>query len=168
MKSTTLAYFAGLLDGEGCIRIKRQKKYWGPKSPITSSAPQYTLMIYIANCCRTPLDEIASIFGGSVREQTSRTNRPVYRWEVGQLKAEKFLRAVRRYQRIKGPQTDNALAFRDLQRTGRQHKTKPSGLRRFPNLYRERMIQSYVYSDEFVAQCDQFYQWAKDLNQGRL
>ena len=162
MKPTQLAYFAGLLDGEGCIRVKRQRKYWGPKQAIEGW--QYSIAVYIANTCRQPLDDACAMFGGSVAEQSAHTNKPVYRWMVGQKQAETFLRAVRRYMRIKGAQADNALAFRRWQAEGPKHRTKIVGERSFPNLYGARMIPNRAYSDAFLAECERFFMRAKELN----
>lgn len=162
MKPTRLAYFAGLLDGEGCIRIKRTKKYWGPKQATTGA--QYTAAVYIANTCRAPLDEVCAAFGGSVAQQSAFTNKPVYRWSIGQLQAEKFLRAVRPYMRIKTAQADNVMAFRKWQSLGRNHRTKVVGQRRFPNLHVDRFIPTLAYSDEYIAECDRLFMRAKELN----
>lgn len=165
MKPTELAYFAGLLDGEGCIRVKRQRKYWGPKQALDGW--QYGVAVYIANTVRAPLDQVCTLFGGSVARQSSQGRegqKPVYRWTIGQLQAERFLRAVRPYMRIKHAQADNALAFRRWQGTGRKHRTKIVGERSFPNLYGGRMIPNRAYSDEYLAECERFFLRAKELN----
>jgi hypothetical protein len=80
MKPTQLAYFAGLLDGEGCIRVKRQRKYWGPKQALEGW--QYSVAVYIANSCRAPLDEARATFGGHIGTCAG-TNKPTEAFGTG-------------------------------------------------------------------------------------
>lgn len=65
---------------------------------------------------------------------------------------------------IKGPQADNALAFRKWQSGGRKHKTKVVGERFFPNRYGARMIPNRAYSDAYLAECERFFLRSKELN----
>ena len=54
--TTKLAYIAGFVDGEGCIRIKKSNQ----------SGNSYYVTFQVTNSSKKPLELIKSIFGGRV------------------------------------------------------------------------------------------------------
>jgi len=105
---TTLAYAAGLFDGEGSVAITYSKR--------TGSEQRYhRLQISVTNTDPRVLVWLRDRFGGcitNVRLGANTRQRPSARWQTSLRRAEAFLRAVRPYLVIKGEQADVAVALR--------------------------------------------------------
>jgi len=113
---TDWAYAAGFIDGEGCIAIVRS---FVPKRNLYS----YSVHVVVANCDRSVLDWMQSIWGGWVVPVSERAGpaRRAWNWRAPTgTSAEQFLTGLRPWLRIKGPQCANALAMIDLLRPGRR------------------------------------------------
>jgi len=119
---TDLAYFAGLLDGEGCLSLNRSV----PSACLPDRIAGMTLRITMSNTFRGPLDEGCKLFGGTVRltrkghckhKKYSRDPNALsqwadlYTWTITTKKAMYFLLAVFPYLRIKKKQADAILMF---------------------------------------------------------
>ncbi len=97
---TTVAYFAGLLDGEGCINVSS-------RLPRGGKNPSYRLTVIIANNVLMPLAEARAIWGGALHNV-----RPGHwQWRLSGRDARAFLSDVQTFLRIKRAQCDVALAF---------------------------------------------------------
>lgn len=98
----TLAYLAGLLDGEGTVGINRVKS-------AKAKNPSHFPHLMIANSYEPVVRWLGEI-GGSVdvhRPSTHKSNwKTSYRWRLHGKNAETFVRAVRPYLRIKHEQAD--------------------------------------------------------------
>ena len=110
-----LAYVAGLLDGEGCIRIHSSFE------PATSRSLSHSLRIGIANTDERLMLWLSDTFGGGLHEKKRRGSRspnwkPCFDWSLHSHQAEAFLRSVEPYLVIKKAQAQLALRFRDLGR----------------------------------------------------
>lgn len=103
---TTLAYIAGLIDGEGCIQIHSSK---GPRSTRRS----HSLQVSISNADPRLMMWLIEVIGGGVtpRKQRSLQHRIGYDWKIFSGNAGRLLEAVRAYLVIKSEQADLALAF---------------------------------------------------------
>jgi len=105
------AWVAGFVDGEGCLTITRSRNKVGTWT--------FTPVVVIANTVRAPLDEIHRRAGvGSVNTRP----RPApfktqYQYTVGSQNAQRFIRAIRPYLRVKGAQADILLRFVALDRS---------------------------------------------------
>lgn len=75
-QQTVLAYAAGIIDGEGCLRIVKANPY---RSDMIS--PHYSGSIQVGMKVRAPLDLLMSIFGGSIYTERTRFG-PMYRWRM--------------------------------------------------------------------------------------
>lgn len=86
------AYIAGFFDGEGCIGVYRNGRYYNA-----------FLRIEIANVDRTSLQFVKSILGGSIIDKppTSERCKMCYRWKLGGTLAAEALEKLLPYLIIK-------------------------------------------------------------------
>ena len=102
-------YLAGLFDGEGCVMIKRDKGWL---------APRHSLKISITNTYSPVLYWIKETVGGSVGHSKTASEefgwKEHYYWSASTKGAERFLRKIYPYTRIKYPMIKIALQLRDL------------------------------------------------------
>lgn len=104
MEEQILAYTAGIIDGEGCIRITRN----------TDRGPM--VRVHVTNTNKALTDMLKDTFGGYVREEKKRyLPRAKIRhvWEVSAKQAEVFLRLVKPYLLLKREQAEVALLLRE-------------------------------------------------------
>jgi hypothetical protein len=110
VSETDKAYIAGLVDGEGCVRI------WKVGSPrqldkMNRKTPIYNPWLSIANNNVEVLRWIQSLYGG--RLQPHNRTRPVQAWVLvlTSRAAERILKDIVPYLRIKKPQTEVVLGY---------------------------------------------------------
>lgn len=101
-----IAYLAGIIDGEGCIHILKQRK---------GKFVYYTLFMQVANTDPKLMLWIQEIFGGNVRpRKLCRSNkRNVWQWVLAARQAEEVLRLVIPFLVVKKDQAELSLQFRD-------------------------------------------------------
>jgi len=160
--SEVVAYLAGIIDADGCIRISRYKPY------RDRATPGYHARAHVRMVEREAIDLLSETFGGHVwRQKPSLPRaRPLYVWDISDAAAQRALEALLPYLRVKHRQAENALALRRLRSVSRQHRTKVIGERVMVGQYGQRIrLPTTCLSDEFVAQCDALYLRAKELNQ---
>ena len=163
-KTTQLAYCAGIIDGEGCIRVKRTEweRYRGDRK-----TPGYHASIQVKMVNRDAMDFLAEVLSGTVRvEKRGQSNRrPLYQWSLADLKAETALHMLLPFLRMKKPQAQLLIRLRDLQRDGWSHRTKVIGTRQFPNAKGTmRVIPTKCFSDEYIASLHALFEECKRLN----
>lgn len=114
MKSSDLAWAAGLFDGEGCIVIRK---------PAGQNRKAYVVQLTLANVHRPALERFIQISGvGYLRARTFLRGekwRKVWVWQTAAAKAEQVLKKLRPFLTIKAEEADLALEFRRLPRTFR-------------------------------------------------
>jgi len=114
MKKETLAYFAGLLDGEGCIYI-----HSGQKGKHRGDFWQ--LRVTMVNTNPTPLVRAKALFGGTIVKTHKGGDygniywRPTFTWCVVARVATRFLMQVLPFLIIKKQEAEEALAFKRIQ-----------------------------------------------------
>lgn len=107
IKETTLAYLAGMIDGDGYISITRSvrkgKEYFGAQ-------------VGIAGTRKEPHDLASSIWGGKVSMYTpsNENHRPQYQWSRVGASAVIVIEAIYTYLLIKKEHADLALELHDL------------------------------------------------------
>lgn len=114
---TKIAYFAGIIDGEGTILIAKQT--WKEK---TSYFPRMD----VSNSDRRIIEWIQSEFGGTIQKyqrQIHRRHKPVYRVSFHSSIAESVVRLILPFLIIKREQAEVFLAFR--QRMNDKHPMHP-------------------------------------------
>lgn len=98
-----MAYFAGLIDGEGCLTVTRQKR---------NTQPTVTVMVSMTT--PEPLRLLKEEFGGSLCEyQRALQHKPVWMYRCQAKKAEVLIRAIRPFLIVKAEQADLCLELRD-------------------------------------------------------
>jgi hypothetical protein len=107
-----IAYFAGIVDGEGTIHIVRQTTNRSkPGRP-----PYITGGFYVTNSDRTLLTWIQRNFGGNIglaRRKVGANWKPVYRIQFYGKSAERLIRMVQPYLIAKREQANLYLELRD-------------------------------------------------------
>jgi hypothetical protein len=114
------AYAAGLIDGEGCIRLTSRGKDGG----TTFRQGQYTLMVEMTNTDEGMIRWLEVRFGGSVsysKESVEQNRKAKWHWRVAANKALYVLDAVWPYIRTKRQQAKLGRRFqRYAQYVGRR------------------------------------------------
>jgi hypothetical protein len=101
-----LNYFAGLFDGEGCVRIEIHKL----KNPKRQNQMRDHLEVVIGNTYLPVLEECKALFGGHVKKG-GKSNKQCWHWKVSSLSAARFIREILPYSRIKKDQIEVALEY---------------------------------------------------------
>lgn len=119
---TTLAYLAGLLDGEGCIGLYRHPESMvrGQNGKLYRSSRGHDLVVQIQMTHPAGLDLFAETFGGNVRRQPRLLKgRPyiIYRWSRHSAEALRVLTALFPYLRLKRDEAYVAMRFQQTKRT---------------------------------------------------
>ena len=162
-KQTDLAYLAGLVDGEGCIRVKKCK----PQKSNGAKNPCYQAMIQVRMVDEQALEFLATVLGGWYYKEKPHSceGKPLYCFQASCRAAEHILNQLLPYLRVKRACAQNVLALRTLQKESRKHRTKIVGKRAFPNQYGTvRFVANKRLSDEYLAMCESLYQRSKELN----
>ena len=158
-----LAYLAGIIDADGCIRVSKQKPY----ACQGRTTPGYHARVHVRMVEREAIDLLDATFGGHVWTQkpSLTRGRPLHVWDVSDAKAQRALELLLPYLRVKRAQAENALALRRLRAESSKHRTKVTGEKVMTGQYGQRIVTSITcLSDEFVAQCEAFYLRSRELN----
>lgn len=109
-KETDLAWAAGFIDADGCIRIGMKKPY-GPSGNIT---PQFYVEVSASQMTRSPLDKLKDMFGGSVLDVSRHKSKVNWQWKLSCGKAMECLEEILPYLVLK---TEEAEVCIELQRS---------------------------------------------------
>lgn len=101
--TTKLAYIAGFIDGEGCIRIKKSNQ----------SGNSYYVTLQVTNSNRMPLMEIKEVFGGKVYHQEKAKNKKIYQYYATCNEAVDAFRTLIGFSRVKKDEMELAIKFHD-------------------------------------------------------
>lgn len=103
-----LAYFAGIVDGDGCISITKDMQ-----RVARGGHPTYGLSLSVSNTNKDVLYDLSREFGGSVRLNARPTpvHQTIHLWTLFSDRAAEAIRALRPYLRIKAEQAWLALEF---------------------------------------------------------
>jgi hypothetical protein len=130
------AYIAGLLDGEGCIHIKRQPRRAGAKERI-----EYGLRVTIEMTKSESLfTGLAKRFGGSIHfRRRSKSNLVQWAWIMTGKTARAFLESIGPFVRIKKLEVSKALEFQQMldAKPHQQQKRTPNDERRYEDYYNQ-------------------------------
>ena len=107
---TVLAYAAGIIDGEGCIRIACGRI----KPGRTNVNTPYRLTVFVTNTNPAMIQYLHQHFGGFVgKGNKARGNfRSTVRWTIADRGAEQFLRLIEPYIVCKKEEIQLAYVFR--------------------------------------------------------
>lgn len=109
-----LAYHAGIVDADGTIGIKRST--YALRVRKDARQPVYSERVTVRQVEHQAVEILHQVFGGrlGISGSSARRGRPLYEWQVTDLRAYRCLEALRPHLRIKAAQADNALALRRL------------------------------------------------------
>ena len=118
---TTLAYAAGLMDGEGSIVIDYTHSAIG--------SPSHSLRITICSTSRLLIDWLLETFQGSAsndtRSSVQRGRRPCWSWRLSADRARSFLQDVNPYLVEKRRQASLAIEFQRRKKRSRTSRPLP-------------------------------------------
>jgi len=107
-RQATLAYIAGIIDGEGTIRIHKSKPYIKNKHKNCSYAAGISIGMVEK---RIPI-LLQEVFGGSVFEECVPEKRSIWRWQVsGRLSVYKILEELAPYLILKQEHAYTVMEF---------------------------------------------------------
>lgn len=110
---TDLAWAAGLIDGEGCISIKKTKV----NNTRKAKSPYYSLILGVKMVHKPAIDKLYSIFlvGSIIRREGKGNIRPTWTWCVGGTPAvAKILKAILPFSIVKLSEIHLALLFSSI------------------------------------------------------
>lgn len=115
MKATDWAYFAGVLDSDGCVTITKSR---------SNDKQCYRLCVHITNTSRDLIDWLVTYFGGTV--YVSNPNAPknyktAWRWAVRGREAAPILSGAIPHLMVKRRRAELGLQF--IKTMGRKSKT---------------------------------------------
>lgn len=119
MRKTDLAYFAGILDGEGTITLAKTQL----SSP--NQRQTYFVRVQVVNTNEWLCQQLRFAFGGSValHRKTEGSWKPAYRWLGTKDVAYRFLKAILPYLHLKRLLAELAIEFIEHKTSG-GHKTQ--------------------------------------------
>ena len=108
VEATKLAYFAGIIDGEGTITLERHS----PTS-LKHPSPTFSASLYVSNTNMDVLKALQDTFCGSIakHKQNSVSQKEIYRWRLYGTKAISVIGLVSPYLIIKRKQAEIVLAY---------------------------------------------------------
>ena len=146
MSKTTLAYLAGLIDGEGYIGVKRTMRR-DAKSPI------YHERIQLRMVHEGAIRLLAETLGGSYYQEKPHANngRPLYCWQASDALAARILKTVLPYLIVKRESAENVLRLRASKNDPRARA-------------RGGPVQRRLMAPEVLADREAIYLRGKELN----
>jgi hypothetical protein len=89
-----------------------------------ATQPVYSERIAVRQVEWPAIELLVQTFGGSIyrMKASARRGKPLYAWQVTDLRALRCLQALRPYLRIKTAQADNALHLRELKERSKREK----------------------------------------------
>lgn len=133
-KEIKLAYAAGFLDGEGCIRISK-------RLPRNGKSISYNLLVMITQKDGEIMDWLYGNFGGTVYLKNKLRNGDnwIYEWRVSEVKAYNFLKEILPFLRYKKRQAELAIQFQQRLIFERKRNIPDNG--RFTSLSDNELIE---------------------------
>lgn len=159
VKETTLAYLAGLVDGEGYVGIK--KSLTGVRSGKQKS-PSYHERIQIRMVDEAGIKLFTKVFGGNYYKEKPHSNsgRLLYCFQISDLSASKALKILLPFLVIKGNQAKLVLALR---------KSKESKLaKQRGNLGGRTKGRGKPMADSVLEHRDKLWKQLKQIHRGAI
>jgi hypothetical protein len=119
----TLAYCAGVIDSDGCIRVKRST--YAMRVTGDAGQPTYSELVCVKQVTPEAVDLLHGLFGGrrAIEGPSAKRGRPLHVWQVTDKRATACLRALLPYLRIKRQHAENCLELRRLKDESRAART---------------------------------------------
>ena len=104
----TLGYTAGIIDGEGCIIICKNKTLRKGHKNIS-----YLLQVRVGMATTQAVTLLHKTFGGSYAHRAYGKHTPMNIWTINSIAAEGFLKLILPYLKVKQEEAKVALEFRE-------------------------------------------------------
>lgn len=117
MSKTDLAWAAGFIDGEGCIRIAKTNT----RDKISK---RYSLMITAPQTDSRPIYKLQKMFGGTITEYDKGIYKKQWCWKVAAHASENVLNHLLPYFVVKGEQAQIALEFQSVMNANQSRKRR--------------------------------------------
>ena len=119
MKRERLAYLAGAIDSDGTIGIKRST--YGVRVLKNSKQPTYSERIALRQVTPQIPKMLKRAFGGSLylMRPSAKNGRPLWAWQVSDVKALAAARALLPHLRVKRSQAINLIGLRKVKDASR-------------------------------------------------
>jgi hypothetical protein len=116
---TSIAYAAGIIDGEGSISA----------SVSPRCAKNFRIHVAVGMCDREVPDFLAQVFGGKVRLEKRKTGagKSVFTWTIYCRNAAEFLALVLPYLRVKRDRAEDAILLASMMRNRVEVMRTPFG-----------------------------------------
>jgi LAGLIDADG endonuclease/YopX protein len=108
--TTEIAYLAGFMDGEGCIRLKQSDR----------KGERFYVWVAVTNSYPTVLRRYKALFGGQIRKAERTPNKDIYHYLVTASEATDMLKVLVNFLDEKARQAHHAIWFHE-------HKDEMSG-----------------------------------------
>ena len=146
--SLLFAYCAGVIDSDGTIGVKRNT--YSMRVVGDSVQPTYSERVCVKQVEPQAVRLLKRLFGGSfyLGKPQVANGRPLWVWQVTDLRAAACLRALLPFLRIKRRQAENCLRLREVKEESKRARVAPgrghAGAARRPAKLGTRMERFYV------------------------
>lgn len=113
-REVKVSYAAGIVDGEGCIRIVR-------RNPRQGRSTSYSVMVNVVQKDGRIVDFMYGNWGGMVYLKNKNNGNWIYEWRLTEGKALDFLKTIYPYMIVKKAQAKLAFEFETRKRVGFKH-----------------------------------------------
>jgi len=151
--TATLPYCAGLVDGEGCVRIA--KSTYGIRKTKDCISPTYSERLQLRMTDEATIKFFADVFGGSYYKEKraySNSQKPLFVYNVSDKRAYEIIKKLYPYLKIKRKQADILFKLRES-------KNSPEAKKRGSPAKRSMNKNIVKYREELFKEC-------KKLNSG--
>ena len=142
MNIETLAYAAGLFDGEGYVDIY--------KATLSKASKNISLMLRVVITQKDGviMNWLEDNFGGYVQKSVRPDNNWVYHWDIRSKAAETFIQGIMPYVKIKKAQLELALKFQEMKSN---HKLASKGKQGFSILTEQELSERLILKDKIKS-----------------
>lgn len=121
-----LAYAAGVIDSDGCVRVSRST--WRIRNKGDCVNPTYQALVFVRQVEPEAVEFLHQAFGGyrSMTTPTAKRGRPMHSWNIHSQAAGRTLTLLLPYLRIKRRQAENALEVCRLSKLGSRRFEVPA------------------------------------------
>jgi hypothetical protein len=116
-KNTVLAYLAGIIDGEGCISLRRILE--------KGKCAKWDIRIYVVSTDKILIDWLQSNFGGTTYSRISKKNphwKRKHEWIISKKALTPILTAIYPFLVIKKQHCEIAIKFRETYTDGLRNR----------------------------------------------
>lgn len=116
----TLAYTAGIIDGEGCISIIKNSR------ASDKLGYHFYLVVSVVNTNQWLINWLQMQYGGRIafRNKVDRNHKNSWSWQMEAGRARDFLKLVLPYLNLKHPQAEVAINFQATRILAGRHQTE--------------------------------------------